>query len=99
MCEPTKKSQDFCCLQDMFTEETKKDIDTNKMPSNISVDINISQNKRESEKSRRWDPYLERVVYILKDNKFEKLFIVLRWINGQETVHWADDVYNRCPQK
>ncbi|KAF0496462.1 heterochromatin protein 1-like [Gigaspora margarita] len=170
MCEPTKKSQDFCCLQDMITEETKKDIDTNKMSSDISVDININQNERDSEKSRRvdnlqvdsvikllslggpyvrvngrflvdfrrlkiergkrrqygkkstssksrsnedeceeeidieveynsWDPYLERVVYILKDNKFEKLFIVLRWINGQETVHWADDVYNRCPQK
>ncbi|CAG8526537.1 7264_t:CDS:2 [Cetraspora pellucida] len=46
-----------------------------------------------------WDPYLERVVYILKDYKFERLFIVLRWINGQETVHWAEDAYCRCPQK
>ncbi|KAF0470659.1 hypothetical protein F8M41_025305 [Gigaspora margarita] len=38
-----------------------------------------------------WDPYLERVNL--------KLFIVLKWINGQKTVHLADDAYSRCPQK
>ncbi|CAG8819120.1 3364_t:CDS:2, partial [Gigaspora margarita] len=55
------------------------------------IDIQVEYNS--------WDPYLERVVYILKDYKFGKLFVVLKWINGQETVHWADDAYSRCSQK
>ncbi|CAG8735621.1 16749_t:CDS:2, partial [Dentiscutata erythropus] len=170
--ESTKKSRDFCCLQDITTGETNKDINTDRMSPDISVDFNINQSEEASEKFKKlfdnlqvdsvitslsldnpymrvndrflvdfrrlkiaqsdkrrqhekkssssnswdnedgckeemdiqveynsWDPYLERVVYILKDCKFERLFIVLKWINGQETVHWADDAYSRCPQK
>ncbi|CAG8735263.1 39541_t:CDS:2 [Gigaspora margarita] len=117
MCEPTKKSQDFCCLQDMITEETKKDIDTNKMSSDISVDININQNERDSEKSRRVDNLqVDSIIkllslggpYVRVNGRFLVDFRRLKIERGKrrqygkkstKTVHWADDVYNRCPQK
>ncbi|CAG8484726.1 11762_t:CDS:2 [Gigaspora margarita] len=79
-----------------------------KVNSRVFIDfrhLKIAQNDKRQEPdiqveyNNSWDPYLECVVYILKDHKFEKLFIVLKWINGQETVHWADDAYSRCPQK
>ncbi|CAG8676570.1 41468_t:CDS:2 [Gigaspora margarita] len=118
---------DFCCLQDMTAGETNKDINTDKMSSDIRFHyhtilgrfrrLKIAQSNKRQQHGKKsvnskswsneneckemdiqveynsWDPYLERVVYILKDCKFEKL------INGQETVHWADDAYSRCPQK
>ncbi|CAG8735974.1 27209_t:CDS:2, partial [Racocetra persica] len=77
---------------------------------NCNSDINDESNISESESAEKemdiqvkyndnWEQYVERVVYILKDCKFEKLVIVLKWINGQKTVYWADDAYSRYPQK
>ncbi|CAG8528363.1 11430_t:CDS:2 [Dentiscutata erythropus] len=66
-------------------QQEKKSVSSKSWNNKNEMDIQVEYNS--------WDPYLERVVYILKDYKFENL------INGQETVHWADDAYSQCPQK
>ncbi|RHZ66582.1 hypothetical protein Glove_306g46 [Diversispora epigaea] len=46
-----------------------------------------------------WDPYVECIESVQRDENTMKLFLIIRWKNGVKTIHWNDDANPLCPQK